>query len=394
MRELTYRYRLYPTAKQASEIRRTCGCARFLYNKLLEDRTRHYKETGEWKKIDSTPYQALPFMICVDPGVLSWVQNSLETAYRKFFYALNTKPNRYRPECIRRAEADPNYVLMDIDLMNYPRFKKKKTSKESYTTYIRDLDVKENRVLLPSIGRVKIRMHRPLPQDAEQICCTVLKKPCGHFYLLIRLSLPDIPEKKELEQPVGIVYVRGQLAVRSDGVPVSYRHQDEKLTRRINMAYKALKRRTPGSRGYIQTRTYLNKLFEHRVNQRRDDLHKAARQITNAGDAFYLQQPDVTNQLGQLTEKTERALLLDEAWYTFGAMIKYKAQGEGKRFWTVTRSFPIYGICSCCGHKPPAQENGTWHCPKCKFKTDQHLNAAGNLRNLGIQYIVDQKGFS
>ncbi|TCI33527.1 transposase, partial [Exiguobacterium sp. SH4S7] len=33
-----YKYRLHPTAAQAEFLVRTIGCARFVYNKLLEDR--------------------------------------------------------------------------------------------------------------------------------------------------------------------------------------------------------------------------------------------------------------------------------------------------------------------------------------------------------------------
>ncbi|WP_353048760.1 helix-turn-helix domain-containing protein, partial [Exiguobacterium sp. s34] len=33
-----YTYRLYPTPAQAEFLIKTIGCARFIYNKLLEDR--------------------------------------------------------------------------------------------------------------------------------------------------------------------------------------------------------------------------------------------------------------------------------------------------------------------------------------------------------------------
>ncbi|MBQ6459561.1 MAG: helix-turn-helix domain-containing protein, partial [Exiguobacterium sp.] len=33
-----YKYRLHPTQAQAEFLVRTIGCARFIYNKLLEDR--------------------------------------------------------------------------------------------------------------------------------------------------------------------------------------------------------------------------------------------------------------------------------------------------------------------------------------------------------------------
>ena len=39
-------YRAYPTREQAALIERTCGCARFVYNRMLADKIAHYRETG------------------------------------------------------------------------------------------------------------------------------------------------------------------------------------------------------------------------------------------------------------------------------------------------------------------------------------------------------------
>lgn len=394
MPELTYRYRLYPTKQQATDIMRTCSCARFLYNKLLEDRTEHYRKTREWKKLDRSRYEALPFMVHVDPGAMAWAQGSLETAYHRFFHAERTHLDRYRPEREAKAQEDPDYKLMDTDLMYYPRFKRKKTTKESYTTQIPSLEIRDGRVLLPCIGQVKIRLHRPIPDNAQQISCTVLKKPSGHYFLLVRVQLPDAMEKTKLEKPLGVVCVPGQLAVRSDGVPVEFRHQEERLTRRIELASKALARRTPGSKRYEQMRQYLASLYEHRVDQRRDDLHKAARQITNAGDAVYVQQPDVRLQLAQLgDDKEARRQLLDEAAWTFSDLVRYKTFAVGKRFWAVPRAFPAETLCSSCGHLARGAEpdGDSWVCPSCGLTLDRHKNAACNLEALAAKYIRESK---
>ncbi|MEO3888473.1 transposase, partial [Nonomuraea sp. B5E05] len=41
-----YKYRFYPTPEQASELARTFGCVRLVYNKALEDRSRAYTLQG------------------------------------------------------------------------------------------------------------------------------------------------------------------------------------------------------------------------------------------------------------------------------------------------------------------------------------------------------------
>lgn len=391
MAELTYRYRLYPTDKQAAEIRRICGCTRFLYNKLLEDKTKHFRETKQWKKLNPEPYLALPFMKTADLKALSWTTGDLERAYRNFFHILNTQENRYRPEARKTASEDPTYVLMDTDLMGYPRFKKKKATSESYTTYLDDLEIKNKRILLPSVGEVKIRLHRPIPTEAEQVCCTVLKKSSGEYYLAIQLKFPDAQQVEKLEKPVGIVFAEGRLAVRSDEVPIVYRHQDKKTTQRITKARRALKRRTPGSKGYEEMRIHLAKLYEHRSNQRKDDLHKAARQIANAGDAFYVQKPGVKERLARMDSSAKKVQQQDEAWWTFSTMIQYKVKNEGKRYWGVPTAYPLNSLCSCCDYKVKEDRQEKWVCPNCGVEMDLALNAARNLMNLGFTYIEGLK---
>lgn len=388
MREITYRYRVYPTKEQETKILKICGCVRFLYNGMLQDRTKHYRKTGEWEKLNYKDYLFFPFLAKTDQEALKWAQGDLERAYRNFFYAERTKPDRYRPESIFEADSDPNYKLMDTDLYHYPRYKRKKDSKQSYTTRLSELKIENNRIQIPKVGPVKIKYHRELPQDATQISATVLKKRSGSYYLLLRLQIPDVEEKKDLNTAVGVVFAPGVPVVRSDGVSVFFRHQDEELTKKMKKAYKTLQRRVPGSKRYEEQRKRLASLYEHRANQRRDDLHKASRQITNAFDVIYVKNPDVTNRLKEAKTSLARAKQLDEAWWTFTSLLSYKAKGTGKRLYTIP-GYPCFDICSECGHWEQQGVVGKWICPKCGFEADRYENAAMNLENLAFKDLKE-----
>lgn len=70
------KYRMYPNKAQAQLIDRTIGCARFIYNQMLETRITTYKATGE--TCNPTPAQykdRFPFLREVDRGksVRDWV---------------------------------------------------------------------------------------------------------------------------------------------------------------------------------------------------------------------------------------------------------------------------------------------------------------------------------
>lgn len=387
MAELTYKYRIYPTKQQISEIQNICGAARFLYNKMLEDRTRHYRERRQWKKLDSKPFvECFPFLAQTDQGALAWTVNRLNRAYQHFFFVEKTEPDRYRPESLARAEIDKKYTLLDTDLVSYPRYKRKKDTKISYTTNIKELDIQNKRILLPVLGRVKIAYHRPVPETAEIMDCTVLKNKAGKYFVLLRLSLPKA-EKTSLHTALGMVFVPGQIAVRSDNEPVNVRHQTKEQTKQIKKAYKTLQRRKYGSRRYEEQRKYLAALYEKRKNQRWDDMHNAARQITNAADALYLQQPEVKKRVTEQKTARSRAVIWDEAWFTLFSLVKYKAELAGKQFWGVPVEYPMYFFCSACGTYNKDADPAIWFCANCGTKMESHLNAAKNLQQMGEKYI-------
>ena len=42
-----YKFRIYPNKKQEKQIAQSFGCARFIFNKILELSTKYYKRTGK-----------------------------------------------------------------------------------------------------------------------------------------------------------------------------------------------------------------------------------------------------------------------------------------------------------------------------------------------------------
>lgn len=79
-------HRAYPTREQAALIERTCGCARFVYNRMLADKIAHYRETGEMLRVTPAKYKReFPWLREVDSFALCNAQLNLDAAYRNFF---------------------------------------------------------------------------------------------------------------------------------------------------------------------------------------------------------------------------------------------------------------------------------------------------------------------
>ncbi len=88
-----YKFCLYPTEEQAHLIRKTFGCVRFVYNKMLAERIEvyeKYKEDKEELKKEKFPTPAkykteYEWLKEVDSLALANAQLNLQTAYKNFF---------------------------------------------------------------------------------------------------------------------------------------------------------------------------------------------------------------------------------------------------------------------------------------------------------------------
>ena len=136
MTNKAYKFRIYPDVRQKTMFTKTFGCVRFVYNKMLLDKIKHYEKTKEMLKNTPAQYkEEFEWLKEVDSLALANAQMNLETAYKNFF----TNPKS-----------------------GYPKFKSKKTHRFSYTTnYVNgNISICNGRLRLPKVGFVKVRQHR------------------------------------------------------------------------------------------------------------------------------------------------------------------------------------------------------------------------------------------
>ena len=80
-----HKYRLYPTEEQKNKINQTIGSARFIYNKMLEDKIKYYE--AHKNSLNNTPAQykkEYEWLKDVDSQALSQSHQDLIVAYNRF----------------------------------------------------------------------------------------------------------------------------------------------------------------------------------------------------------------------------------------------------------------------------------------------------------------------
>ena len=162
-------FRIKPTREQKVLIWKTFGCNRFVWNHLLDERI-SYEKMNRGKLLNTTPAHLKkenPFLCEVDSMALINTQLNLNQSCRLLF---------------AQGKA--------------PRFRAKEKDKRSYTTNwinsnIEIIRIKddENHIKLPKLGRVRIILHRSIPDGWRMKNATIKETASGKFFISLTLGI-------------------------------------------------------------------------------------------------------------------------------------------------------------------------------------------------------------
>ena len=356
-----YEYRIYPNSEQRLFFAKTFGCVRFIYNRMLADRIKNYKEYQEnpqIKLIHPTPAQykhEFDWLCEVDSLALANAQQDLNAAYRNFF-------------------RDPS--------VGFPKFKSKHNNRCSYKTNNQKgtVSVENGYLKLPKLkSLVKIKLHRQFTGLIKSV--TISKTPTNKYYASILVEENEQLFPK-LETSVGIDVGLKEFAILSNGQryenPKWFRQAEE----RLKILQRSLSRKKRGSSNYQKTRLQVAKLHEKIANMRKDFLHKVSSTITNENQVIVMEDLRVKNMLKN--RKLSKAIS-EVSWSQFRTFIEYKAAWKGRDIIIAPSHYASSQLCSSCGYKNSAVKNlalREWACPSCHTIHDRDLNAALNLVKL------------
>lgn len=369
MRNMAYRYRICPDKEQEVMLKKTFGCCRFVYNRMLSDKKEAYEKTGKTPRITPAGYKKeYEWLKEVDSLALANVQLHLEAAYRRFF---------------------------DKTTNRYPRFKSRRDSRQSYTTNMvnGNIRIEGGRIRLPKVGPVKIRLHREAPEEWKRKSVTVSMEAGGEYYASVLYEIPESENQTVREgiqegeglRILGIDYAMQGLAVFSNGTradyPGYYREGQEKLGRE----QKKLSRCKKGSRNYEKQRKRVAKCHSKERNQRKDFLHKLSRDIADSYDVVAVEDIDM-KAMSQALHFGKS--VMDNGYGSFREMLAYKLEKQGKKLVKVDRFYPSSKRCSCCGmvKKELGLGERIYIC-ECGNRMDRDVNAAVNIREEGRRIL-------
>lgn len=355
----SFKYRIYPNDAQKELLEKHFNSVRFVYNLALETKIEAYKRGVNLTRFDLQRQLTGLKYDCkwlneISIGSLQHSINHMDLAFKNFFNGNN----------------------------KFPVFKKKSNAGSYRCT--NSISISDNKLFIPKFrAGIPIVQTRVINGDIK--FATVSKTHTNKYFVSIAANCHNIqlPIKNNA---IGIDLGVKTFLVTSDGKE----YTSPKFMRNSLDRLKVLQRRSSkkklGSKNRAKANLKLSLLHEHISNQRVNFLHNVSHEITNQNGIICIEDLNVKGMLGN----HKLALSISDAgWSLFTNMLKYKCEWRGRKLITIGRFDASTKICSNCGSKKnmPLSER-IYNC-SCGLSMDRDLNAAINIKNLGILHAVE-----
>lgn len=377
---LTYVYRLRPTRAQHAALERMLEDQRNLYNAALQERR------DAWLKVrtlvtfnDQT--KSLTEIRAFDPiygevpyNVSKWTLKRLDDAMKAFF---------------RRVKARSGKA-------GFPRFR----GKDGWTSFgfhQKDgLRLKNGRLLFSGgiVGGLRLRMHRPLSDDAT-IKSAVLTREGHQWRVALTVAIELAAEHIRPDLSTGVDVGVNWLATTSEGEFFKNHRPRTARAQALRKAARALSRCRRGSKRRTKVRVRLACEQRRVRNARTTRLHDVANAIVASAGTVFVEKLKLRNMTRsasgtlvapgvQVAQK--RGLnrsMADAAPGRLVLMMRYKAERAGG---VVIEVDPrdTSRTCSACGAVDVAQLGRDRYRCRCGLDLQRDYNAAINIRERGL----------
>ena len=360
MKKIAIKQRFYPNAQQTELLANTFGCARFVYNAILRWRTDAYYKDGE-----SISYNKASAKLTELKKEFDWLKEVSSVPLQQ---ALRHQQSAFKNFWDKRAK--------------YPQFKKKH-AKQSITLANSAFRYKDGQLFIAkSKQSLNIRWSRELPSEPSTI--TISKDKAGRYFVSMLCEFESKPKPMPVTaKTVGIDLGLNSLFITDNGEKVDNPRHTKRYANKLAYLQRKLAKKQKGSKNRDKARQKVARLHAKIADCRLDNLHKLSRKLINENQVVCVESLAVKNMIRN--PKLSKSIA-DASWGEFVRQLKYKAEWAGRTIAEVDQWFPSSKRCSCCGFVNESMPLNIrdWTCPECKTHHDRDVNAAINIKTVGL----------
>ncbi|PYB68193.1 transposase [Thermoplasma sp. Kam2015] len=359
--------KLYPNEGQKILLEKHFGSCRFVYNYFLKRRDEYYITHRDAQRSSLNYFDTnnmlielkkeYPWLYEINAQSLQMSLRFLDNAFKNFFH--------------KNAE--------------HPRFRKKE--RNEFFAVPQHIKIQGNRIYFPKFSEgIYFKGSKDKLSEIRDINEIIITKDSGYYYCsIIYENEEELPEKKPLseENSVGIDLGIEKFATLSNGIAIENPGFIKKVEKRIRRLQKQLSRKQNGSKNRSKHILKLQKEYMKLRNMREDFDDKISTAIAKQYDTIVIEDLNVH---GMMQNHHISKSLSDVSFYSFKQKLEWKAEKYGKNIIEIGRFDPSSKICSRCGNVKHDLKlsDRIYHCNVCGLTIDRDLNAAKNIRKIGL----------
>lgn len=361
----SYRYRIYPTVRQAEALETQLRACCNLYNAALEQRIRAWREHG----VSLSRYDQYGELTQVRAAGLMPNEMSLK-AQRSALDRLDEAFQAFFRRC--GAGQTPGY----------PRFRS--PSRYDSLSWARDdgAGVRDGRLRVMGVGAVRVRWHRPIPDDAKIRTVTV-KRQNGRWWMVLALRLCEPAALPPTGRSVGIDRGVAVPYALSTGEHVEGPRAQRKGAAGVRLSQRRAARKERGSARQRRAYGLVARRKEREANRRRDFLHKLSRRLVKENDLVAFEDLGIARMVRGGNRGLNREIA-DQGWATLAWMTAYKAEEAGRRVVKVPAYYTSQRCHACGAVDAASRRGGAFRCTSCGMADHSDTNAAKNILSAGL----------
>lgn len=368
------RYRLRPTSDQQELLVRTFGCVRWVWNRVLEERIRRWREERcgmSCKEMSAflTQLKAMPEHAWLNEASSVPLQQTLrhlDRAYRRFFDWCRTRKG---PK------------------VGFPRFERKADRQSAeFTTSAFGWD---GRTLIMAKSREPLDLVWTQVFWGDPSTMTISREPDGSWWVSLCVEM-EVAAAEGGRDAIGFDLGLTHYATDDLGNKVEAPKPLRKALSKLAREQRRHARKAKGGKNREKQRRKVARVHARVRNVRQDFQHRLSTRLVAENQVICL---ETLNVSGMMRNRRLARAIADAGWSEFVRQVEYKARWRGRTVVRLDRWKASSKTCSCCGHqlKELDLKIRAWTCPSCATAHDRDVNAAINIRAAGLAVLAERR---
>lgn len=349
-------YKLKPNKEQLSRLPQIIGNCRFVYNRSLDRKTTHYRET--WISLSAFD-----------------LMKELTQLKKEHEWLRETPSGSLQHSIVNMETAFKNFFKWSW----FPKRKSRNSKQSFHTPSGIKIDYSWNWVFIPKLWWTKFfKDKNHIHWDIRN---ATISKKADWYYISIAYDIM-MPDRIKTWEECGIDLWIKDFVVLSDWEKINNPKYLIWSQDKLRVLQRKLSRQSKGSKRREETKRQISRLHQKIHNQRLDFLHKTSTSIAKRYDACFVEDLNVN---GMMKNRCLSKSIADAWWGIFATLLKYKTNVV-----EIGRFEPSSKLCSHCGNiywelKLSERE---WICSRCWTTHDRDVNAAINIKNLWARALL------